>query len=151
VARVDTAEYERINQYHWRAQWSEDMHSYYAVRSVIVNGKESVIMMQGDVLPAPDGYVTDHISRDTLDNRKINLRYATNSQNGMNAKKRSNNTSGHTGVSKNKKDGLWWASIRCEGELIHLGRFILIEDAIDARHKKEIELFGEFSRIHRDQ
>jgi hypothetical protein len=32
----------------------------------------------------PKGYVVDHINRDTLDNRKCNLRYVTHSINGFN-------------------------------------------------------------------
>lgn len=36
--------------------------------------------------PVPDGFIVDHESRDTLDNRIENLRLATRSQNALNAK-----------------------------------------------------------------
>ena len=35
--------------------------------------------------PAPDGMVIDHKNRDTTDNRRVNLRYATREQNVRNA------------------------------------------------------------------
>jgi hypothetical protein len=50
-----------------------------------------------------DGYVVDHINRNTIDNRKENLRICTISENGMNKSKKSNNSSGHKGVWYNKR------------------------------------------------
>ena len=54
--------------------------------------------------------VIDHINHNTLDNRKNNLRIATNSQNNMNKRLLSNSTSGITGVSwdKRKEKGDPW-------------------------------------------
>lgn len=63
--------------------------------------------------------IPDHLNGDTLDNRKLNLRLVTRSQNNMNMRRSSNNTSGCTGVIE--KDGRWYASIQKEGELISLG------------------------------
>jgi hypothetical protein len=51
--------------------------------------------------------ITDHINRQGLDNREINLRETTHSQNALNCKLRKQNTSGFNGISYNKKCKSW--------------------------------------------
>lgn len=56
-----------------------------------------------DVMGKRKGMEVDHINGDTLDNRKCNLRFLTSSQQKINTKMHSNNTSGFRGVSFRKK------------------------------------------------
>ena len=79
----------------------------------------------------------DHINRNPSDNRQVNLRDVTQKQNGQNASKRSDNTSGCTGVSWHKQRSKWQAHIRHNHKLIHLGLFESLEDAIAARKAAE--------------
>jgi len=58
------------------------------------------------IINASEGDIADHISRNKLDNRKINIRLCTSSQNSMNRSKLSINTSGHTGVGWNKNENM---------------------------------------------
>lgn len=85
----------------------------------------------------------DHINRDRFDNRWANLRLATRSQNNMNSGLRSDNKSGVKGVSLNPR-GKWDSRIRVKGEIILLGTFSDISDAIHAREGAEKIYFGEF-------
>ena len=147
TAIVDADDFAALSLRNWRAQWCDKTRGFYAVRSEFRNGAETSMMMHTEIMPAPDGFVIDHASRNTLDNRKRNLRIATASQNGINSGMRSNNTSGYRGVSWNKKFRKWVASIRHGGHLCYLGSYDRIEDAAEARRKKEIELFGEFSPL----
>lgn len=55
---------------------------------------------------------------------------------------RSNNTSGHRGVSLDRETGRWAASITYQGKRRFLGRFERIEDAIAARHDAEQEILS---------
>lgn len=87
----------------------------------------------------------DHINHNTLDNRKRNLRIVTVSQNNMNKDIRSDNTSGHSGVSFNKKSGKYVSYIKINQKRIHLGSFIDINDAIKAREDAEEKYFKEYS------
>ena len=73
-----------------------------------------------------ESYV-DHINGNKLDNRRSNLRIATNSQNMMNRGKTASNTSGYKGVFKNRS--LWMARIKVEGRPIYLGSFVTKEEA----------------------
>ena len=91
-----------------------------------------------------DKLCVDHIDRNKLNNHISNLRYATLSENGMNQSKRSDNTSGITGVNFDKARNKWKAQIQKDGNPIHLDYFETKEEAIEARSKAEETYFKEF-------
>lgn len=86
----------------------------------------------------PSKYV-DHINQIKIDNRIVNLRLATPSQNLQNRQKQKNNTTGYLGVCYAKKSKKFTASIKVDGKLKHLGYFHTADEAakvaIDARKK----------------
>lgn len=92
------------------------------------------------IMNAKNGELVDHINRDTLDNRKHNLRLTNKSVNAINSKIRSDNTSGHTGVYWSKQKHKWEAMIWFNTEKRHLGFFGSKSDAIRARVQAEREL-----------
>ena len=92
----------------------------------------------------PKELITDHINHDTVDNRKINLRVCSVSQNSMNTKWRNDNKSGKLGVWFDNKANKWASSIICNGENIWLGYHENKEIAIKVRNIAEISLFGDF-------
>jgi hypothetical protein len=61
-------------------------------------GSKSSVLMHRFILDAEKGTLIDHLNGDKLDNRKINLRYVTRSQNSQNVKSRIGKTSKFTGV-----------------------------------------------------
>lgn len=79
-----------------------------------------------------EGFVTDHIDRNRLNNQRFNLRFVTRAQNNMNATRWSNNTSGFKGVTWVKKDRKWQAQTKVNGRSIYLGQFSTAEDAARA-------------------
>jgi len=87
----------------------------------------------------------DHINHIKDDNRWINLRDATQSQNQSNIKKLKNNTSGYKGVTWNKRYKKWCARIMYMNKRMHIGLYTTPQEAAEAYKKKSIELFGEFS------
>lgn len=96
--------------------------------------------------PPPEMEV-DHIDRVKNHNSISNLRLATDSQSAHNRNISFDNTSGCQGVCYISIMGKWQAYIMLKGRSNHLGYFIHKEDAIAARHKAELELFGEFSPL----
>lgn len=87
----------------------------------------------------------DHKNRNTLDNRKNNLRPATNSENMKNRSLFSNNKSGVTGVWFLKDRQKWRAEIKMNKKSVYLGDFINKYDAIEARLQAEADYYGEFA------
>ena len=72
----------------------------------------------------------DHINEIKDDNRIINLRSVTNSENQQNISiLKITNTSGFRGVSWNKKIKKWAATISINGKSSHLGSFNTAEEA----------------------
>jgi hypothetical protein len=89
----------------------------------------------------------DHINGNRKDNRLANLRHVSRQQNATNLGIRSNNKSGHKGVSWNKCRKKWMASISIAGKSKNLGGYKHLVDAVAAyKHASQI-LHGEFARI----
>lgn len=90
------------------------------------------------------GLQVDHANGDTLDNRSSNLRACTSQQNCRNLKLFTNNKLGARGVCRFRNK--YRAQIGVSGEIIYLGIFENLDDAIAARAAAEIQHFGEFRR-----
>lgn len=89
--------------------------------------------------------LVDHINRNTVDNRKENLRDATYQENARNSSLAKNNKSGYTGVSWSKTMSKWESVIMVDRKRKVLGYFNNKEDAVKIRLQAEKEYFGEFS------
>lgn len=88
----------------------------------------------------------DHINGVKTDNRIVNLREATNAQNGKNLPISKRNKSGVVGVSFDAVNNKWRATIKVNFKQINLGRFKKFEEAVAARQKAENKYFGEWVR-----
>lgn len=132
----DKVDYDKIKKYCWR----EDNNGY-----IVTQENDKLILLHRMIMSASDGQVVDHINHNTADNRRGNLRKGTQMQNMMNAKMKSNNTSGTTGVWLDKRTGKWIAEIKIDKRKINLGHFLKKEDAIQTRKEAEENYFGEWS------
>ena len=84
---------------------------------------------------------TDHLNGIRHDNRWVNLRDATNSINQQNQRgPKSNNKSGHLGVSWYTRNGKWRADIKVNGKSFHLGTFDDVHEAAECYLSKKREL-----------
>lgn len=94
----------------------------------------------------------DHRDTDKANNRWLNLRLATKSQNQANMRAPKNNKSGFKGVSRYRagdRRGLpWQASIGKDGKSFCLGHFETAEQAHMAYAIAARKLFGEFARTN---
>jgi hypothetical protein len=134
----DLDDFNLIRQY----TWFEDISTsgYRSLKAKDTNTKKKIKMSY--ILGCKQ---YDHINRNPLDNRRANLRPATDSQNAQNRSLPSNNTSGFMGVCWDKESCKWLAYIKQNQKQIKLGRYIKKEDAVRARLKAEKEYFGEFA------
>ena len=94
----------------------------YAIRREKVQGKWRTFNMHRDVMSSVESRSLDtteqidHINHDGLDNRRVNLRIATNAQNAMNREITDKNTSGFKGVSYRKDRNKWVAQLWYNGK-----------------------------------
>lgn len=103
------------------------------------------------IIGAGTGEMVDHINRDPLDNRSVNLRIATKKQNAANRgadRRRLGTSSRHKGVAWRKERGYWGAYIHVDGKTRYLGSFQNEDDAAVAYNKAALETWGEFARLN---
>lgn len=89
--------------------------------------------------------IVDHINGDIKDNRIMNLRAATASQNGHNKFIASNNRSGFKGVSWSNQQRKWEAYITVNYKRTRLGFFRNKDDAAKAVMSAREKMVGEFA------
>lgn len=94
-----------------------------------------------EVVNRKSGFVIDHINRNSLDNRKRNLRVTTQQINTINRGIGKNNTSGIKGVHRRKDTGRWSATITLNHKTIYLGCYDTLKDADNARKIAEEKYF----------
>ena len=85
------------------------------------------------IMKCPNGLQVDHINRNTMDNRKENLRIVSPKDNAKNKGFYSNNKSGHKGVYFIKMFNSWIAEVRYDNKTYRSKRYKTMEEAIIAR------------------
>lgn len=144
-ALIDRESIPLVGNVPWYAKYNESSDSFYARRSDWKTKK--TISMHSVILDAGPGKIVDHISGNSLDNRRSNLRPATRSQNQINQKLSSRNTCGLKGISFDKKRGGWIAQIKIPlGKKVFLGRHKSPELAHAAYCEAAAKYHGEFAR-----
>ena len=141
-AIIDIEDYEKVEKYRWTRTTRN-----YTISNPIINGKPQKIYLHRLIMGVENKKTklnVDHINGNPLDNRKSNLRFATQMQNSWN--KKPSNTLGVAGVREVRNAKIWNARIIVNYKVIHLGNYRDINDAIKARKEEEIKYYGEFRR-----
>ena len=142
---IDKVDYELLQSmeigrcYAWRGRGD-------TVYARAKNSSGSVVRIHRAI--RPDCAVVDHLDGCGTHNRGLNLRNCTQQQNTFNGKLRCTNISGCAGVQQ-LPSGTWEARIGHNYKIVIIGYYKEKSDAIEARRSKELELFGEYSSIHR--
>ncbi len=145
---VDGDDFERVNQHRWYT--SSDGYAWR--RRKVSESGPSKIRMHRFIMGSPPfiGAAVDHINRDKLDNRKCNLRWATNSQNAANwtrEKKMCDKHSPYRGIHAHK-NGTFQAQIRINGKKQHLGYFKSASLAAQTYNLAAAMHYGEFAKLN---
>jgi hypothetical protein len=121
---------------------------YVAARKVWHGSTRVNEYMARRIMQAPEGVQVDHKNGNHLDNRRLNLRLATNQQNQCNRGPQCNNTSGYKGVTWHKYDQRWKAQIWVNQKNHNLGSFDDPVEAAKAYDAAALELHGRFARLN---
>jgi hypothetical protein len=146
VALVDDVDHAAVSAMRWYARMSSG--KVYATRDVVVDGCKRKLQMHRMILGAPEGALVDHEDGNGLNNQRSNLRLATKTTNGQNAKLRANHPTGFKGVRLDRREELakrWMAAVRVDGKPVWLGRYATVEEAARAYDAAAMEHFGEFA------
>ena len=134
---VDDQDFDVLVQYAWYAHLMRP--SFYAARGV----GGTILLMHRFLLNAKPGEVVDHLNRNSLDNRRTNIRIATRSINCHNRVKEFVNKTGFRGVSKACEPNKWVAWIRKDRKSHYLGYFASPELAAHAYDVAALSIYGE--------
>jgi len=156
--KVSPEDAEFVNQFKWHKDWKG-----YVVTKCDLGSTGRMNRMIADRMGLDiKGLQVDHINGIKDDNRRENLRVATNGQNRANSKLNDNNKSGLKGVHLRKKPTIknrkkkprkdrmgdrWAAQINVNGKKLHLGYFDTKEEAHAAYREAARKHFGEFASV----
>lgn len=145
VAIVDDEDYEALSQWKWTY-----FECGYACRNIRnrKEGWQKKIYMHHQVIGRSTNKHVDHINGNKLDNRKSNLRFATQHENMCNTGIRANNKSGYKGVSWHKQVNKWTVRIRTDTNYASLGLFDDKIEAAKAYDRAARHHYGEFARLN---
>lgn len=133
---IDASDLAEVQKHKWSIENSGYVHT-------TINGKHTRLHQ---FLMRPYQGVVDHINGDRTDNRRSNLRVATNKDNVRNQKIGKRNSSGYKGVSYDSRRGKYAAHITVDRVGRFLGYYDNAVDAAVAYDRAAAIYFGEFAR-----
>lgn len=112
-------------------------------RTYVYSSTRPQVALHRLIADPPAGMMVDHINGNGLDNRRANLRVASNSQNQANRQR----VRGAyiKGICFHRKSGKWQAQIKKDDVNFYLGLYASEEAAAHAYAKAAHRLFGEFA------
>lgn len=151
-AIVDDRDFKWLSKWHWQADRIKHKRvppTYYARSHPTYNGPK--LHMHREIMARmglKQALQVDHKDGNSLNNRRGNLRSASNSQNNANKSKLSGYSSKFKGVSWDKARRKWAAELTCGWRKYHIGRFEIEEEAARAYDYVARLKFGEFARLN---
>lgn len=147
-AIVDEDDFEWLNAFKWHAHLNSKTGLFVPCRhGSRSEGGSQTVPIYRDIMGIKDGLSPDHINRNTLDNRRVNLRWATVQQNCFNRRHRKNAT-GFRGVFKNS-DGRFTARIIISiGVKKSIGTFKTAVEAARAWNEAAQNQYGAFAVLN---
>ena len=136
VAIVDKLDFNEVNKH----KWCYDSSNGYPVSRI----KGERVRLHRFILKINSRKkFVDHINRNKLDNRRINLRVCDSFGNVRNRGLNKNNTTGYKGVTKVGKK--WRAQFSLNYKLLWLGEFYTSQEAALVYNKKAKEIHGDYA------
>lgn len=152
VIYYDDADHDLVKEIKWYVDKGDDDVFYAKGRVKKRHRKEGVPIiarMHRLLMGVSDGSIqVDHIDHNGLNNRRGNLRIATQPQNSGNMRVAKDSTTGYKGVTYKKKKDLYVTRIRVNSKLIHGQSTKNIYEAALRYNELAIKYFGEFACLN---
>lgn len=143
-AMVDDADYLKLSRMSWHLKEG----GYPATNVKVGHNKYKQVSMHKMIMGTPQGFDTDHIDGNPLNNQRSNLRVCSHSQNVRNRTQKSKNSkTGYKGVTIRYGKKIL-SRITVNGKKIHLGYFKNVIDAAKAYNEAAIKYHGEFASLN---
>ncbi len=153
---IDDSDFLSVMQYTWCVRPRSDRKKFYVYRYIRLGPKQyDKQYLHHFLMNPPVGIRVDHRDGNGLNNRRSNLRLATQQENSFNQTPHTDAMSKYKGVSfsglihgKYIPTKPWRARIRHNGKLIGLGWYVTELEAAVAYNAKAVELFGQFALLN---
>jgi len=145
---IDDEDVEKYSKLKWQSRNNHGSNIFYiGTRRKDENNVWRNVELARYLMNAQKGQIVDHINRNTLDNRKCNLRICTMAENNRNTIKRKDGiSSNYKGVCWKPKSRKYGAQINFNRKKIHLGYFETEDQAAIAYNIAAVKYFGRFAR-----
>ena len=131
----DNEDIERIQNYKWIAKYDKTINNYYIHAWTREGRNRKRISIHRYITNCGKDLQVDHINRNTLDNRKDNLRVCTLQENLQNKGRYKNNKSGHKYICFHKPHNRYVVEIKINGKAKYIGSNKDLQKAIQIRDK----------------
>lgn len=142
--KISKEDKDKLGNYKWRTVFKNN-------KPYMFTGNQYSDRIYFHRLVLPTNLQVDHISGDTSDNRRENLRIATIQENMLNLQKKSTNTSGVRGVSFHKKRQEWKVDFTYLKQRLYLKGMSTFEEAVYLRYLCEITFLKEKRNTANDE
>ena len=148
AALIDDADFDLVKSYGWCVDRRYKGSCYYVVTGSRQNGEYHKVYMHRLIMSPSEGQDVDHINNNGLDNRRVNLRICTRTENLRNSRSKGG-SSKYKGVSWIKRRKKWQAQIMCNRRHFHIGYYSDDKCAADAYNESAKKLFGTFAKLNK--
>lgn len=145
ITIVDLDEYPKLIQVLWQAHCEKRTGTFYAVGEI--DGERTSMHRFLLGLKKGEPLIGEHKNGNSLDNRRSNLRRATQQKNTFNRKLNKNSSSGFKGVKRDARRNKWHARIQAGMKRRSLGYFDTPQEAYAAYCEAAKRYHGEFARF----
>jgi hypothetical protein len=146
VVRIDRQDAHLLQEHGWSVRRAKK--TFYVYRILSTAGNMTTEYLHRRILSVVDRRQVDHRDRDGLNNRRVNLRIATPSQQGANSCGRRAGFKGVFFDDSTSQRRPWRARIKVNGIKHNLGRYETEASAAEAYDEAALDYFGEFARIN---
>lgn len=142
--KISLQDVDKVKDIKWSASYYPDIKNFRIKGYKSINNKDTYYRLYRFIMDCPDGLTVDHINKDTLDNRRENLKICTQKENNNNKNKKyffiddyviDKKCCKQKGV--NYRDNKYVATLKLNGELVLNKKFDTYEEALEARLNAE--------------